>query len=364
MNSINTVVKRHWRLLVFIAVLVFVFVLLWLLKNVFLPFVIGFILAALLVPVIKWIDAHIPVVGKKQHFQEQKRIVIILAVFLFALAAVGVILFFSLVFIDKELFILTQESPQITTNGLMTIKQFTQKIPILSNPLIQNNIDIYLARANTALPDVLNNFLANSIKTVQTSANVILGFLIMPVFMFFILKDWDKMRDKFYASMPEWMSTHTKNIFTILNDVVVHYIRGQLLLGLVVGLCAGILLMVLRVDFVFPLAIFAGLTELVPIIGPWLGGGLAVVVTLATAPEKIVWVALGYLLIQLLENSLLVPRIQGAQMNIHPAFVIILSIAGAYFMGILGFIIILPLTMAVVNIFVYLRDCTRNGEID
>jgi predicted PurR-regulated permease PerM len=86
-------------------------------------------------------------------------------------------------------------------------------------------------------------------------------------------------------------------------------------------------------------------------------------VTLATAPEKIPWVALGYLLIQLLENSLLVPRIQGTQMEIHPAFVIILVLLGAHFAGLMGFIIILPLTMTIMKIFGYFRDSARKGNI-
>jgi len=81
------------------------------------------------------------------------------------------------------------------------------------------------------------------------------------------------------------------------------------------------------------------------------------------APEKTIFVALGYLIIQLLENNLLVPKIQGSQMNIHPAFIIILSVIGAYFAGILGFIIVLPLTMTVIKIFKYLRDSTRDGSI-
>ena len=190
---------------------------------------------------------------------------------------------------------------------------------------------------------------------------MILGFVAMPVFLFFILKDWDKLRDSFIAGTPLWTRTHAKNIFTIIQNVTGRYIRGQLLLGLAVGTCAFILLTILRIDFALPLAVFAAVTELVPMIGPWLGGGLAVVVTLATAPEKLIWVGLGYLLIQLLENNLLVPKIQGSQMEIHPAFIIMLSVLGAYFAGIMGFIIVLPLTMAIIKIFKYLRDSSRDG---
>jgi predicted PurR-regulated permease PerM len=355
--------KSHWRLIVFILGLVLVFWLLWALRSVFLPFIIGFILAYLLLPIIRWVEKHLPGAGRKPKLKQLKRISIIVVVYLLALAVIGLLVFYIITLVGKSLGTIIQDTAQIIPNGMDTIKQWLKSIPLLSSPSIQANIDVYMAKAGAALPDLLNDFLTRGVTIVQASASLILGFVVMPVFIFFILKDWDRLRDKFYAMLPLWTQTHTRGIFFILQNVVVRYIRGQLLLGLAVGLCAFALLMILRIDFALPLAVFAAITELVPTIGPWLGGGLAVVVTLATAPEKVIWVAIGYLVIQLLENNLLVPRIQGSQMEIHPAFIIILSILGAYFAGILGFIIILPLTMTIIKIFKYLRDSTRNGDI-
>jgi predicted PurR-regulated permease PerM len=222
---------------------------------------------------------------------------------------------------------------------------------------------VYSAQAGVALGNAINDLLTRGVGILQSSSGMILGFVSMPVFLFFILKDWDKLRNSFSAGTPQWTRTHAKSIVSIIQNVTVRYIRGQLLLGLVVGTCVFILLMIFRIDFALPLAAFAAVTELVPMIGPWLGGIAGVLVTLAVAPEKVIWVALGYILIQLLENNLLVPRIQGSQMNINPAFIIVLSILGAYFAGILGFVIALPLTMTFVEIFKYLRNSTQDGEI-
>ncbi len=362
LNSVGVLIRSHWRLIVFILGLVFVFWLLWVLRSVLLPFIVGFILAYLLLPIIRWVEKHLPGAGKKPKLKQLKRISIIVVVYLLALAVIGLVIFYAITIVGKALGTLTQDASRIIPNGLAAITQWLKSLPILSPSSIQQKIDVYSTQAGAALPNVLKDFLTRGVKIVQTSAGMILGFIIMPIFIFFILKDWDRLRDKFYAALPLWTRTHTKSIFSILQNVVVRYIRGQLLLGLAVGLCAYILLMVLRIDFALPLAIFAAATELVPMIGPWLGGSLAVVVTLATSPEKVIWVAIGYLLIQLLENNLLVPRIQGSQMEIHPAFIIVLSVLGAYFAGIVGFIIILPLTMAIIKIFKYLRDSTRDGR--
>jgi predicted PurR-regulated permease PerM len=327
------------------------------------PFIVGLILASLLLPIIRWVEKHLTGVGKKPKLTQLKRISIIIIVYLLSLVVIGLLIFYTVTLIGKAMGSLTQDASQIIPNGLYTIKQWLKSIPFLSSPTIQAQIDSLALKVGDALPGALNDFLTSGVKLVQSSAGMILGFIIMPFFVFFILKDWDRLRDRFYTVLPQWARSHTKSIFSILQNVVVRYIRGQLLLGFVVGICAGILLFAMKIQFALPLAVFAGITELVPTIGPWLGAGLGIIVTLATAPEKLIWVGLGYLLIQLLENNLLVPRIQGSQMEIHPAFILMLSILGAYFAGILGFIIVLPLTMITIKIFKYLRDSMHDGAI-
>jgi len=248
-------------------------------------------------------------------------------------------------------------------NALDSIKQWLKSIPFLSNPSIQQNIDIYAGKAEAALPGLLNSFLLSGVKIFQSSGGMILGFIILPIFMFLILKDWDSLRDKFYAALPLWSRTHTKSVFAILRNVVIRYIRAQLILGLAVGLLTWALLFIMKIPFALPLAVFAGIMEIVPMIGPWLGGGLVILVTLVTAPGKVIWVAIGDLVIQQLEIQLLAPRVRGSQMRIHPAFIIMFSVLGAYFAGLIGFIIVLPLVMIIMGVFKYFRDSTRDGSI-
>jgi predicted PurR-regulated permease PerM len=130
-----------------------------------------------------------------------------------------------------------------------------------------------------------------------------------------------------------------------MNRTIGSYIRGQLLLGLVVGTLAALGLFLLGVPFQILLGIVAGLTELVPIIGSWIGGAVAVLVTLATTPEKVIWVILLYLGIQVLENSFLVPRIQGNALNLHPIAVMIVIVVGSHLFGLWG-VILGPLLVA------------------
>jgi predicted PurR-regulated permease PerM len=359
-SALGELVKKHRQLIVFTLGLLFIFLLLWLLLNVLLPFIAGFILAYQLLPLIRGVERHLP--GRGKHPQ-LKRIAIVSVIYLLALAVIVLIVLYVFVVMGKSLLALTQNAPQIIPNGLAMLKPWLKSIPLLSPPAVQAKIDVLILQAGVSLSGALNNFFMSGVELMKSASGMLLGFAIMPIFTFFILKDWSSLRDSFYKTLPAWSRTHTRSVFSIIQNVTGRYIRGQLLLGLILGLCTGTLLFILGIDFALPLAIFAGLMEMVPMIGPYLGAGLGILVTLSTAPEKIIPVALGYLVFSLLENNLLVPRIQGSQMEIGPAFIILLGFLGAYFAGVLGFIIVLPLTMTIAGVFRYLRDSTKDGTI-
>jgi predicted PurR-regulated permease PerM len=329
-----------------------------------LPFIVGLILAYLLLPIIRWVEKHLLKPNEKPKIKQLKRIAIVLIIYLLSLIIIGLVVFYIITIASKAVGNLVQNAQQTLPNGMATITNWLKSLKILSNPTIQQNIDAYITKAGAALPGILSSFLTTGVKIIQSSTSLILGFIIMPIFIFFLLKDWDNLRDKFYAGLPQWARIHTKNFFSILQTSIIHYIRGSLILALIVAILTYIYLTILRIDFALPLAVFIGITEMVPLIGPWLGGALAVIVTLATAPGKAIWVVIGYLVILQIENQLIGPKIRGSQMEIHPAFLIILTVLGAYFAGILGLIIVLPLAMVVIKTFKYLRDSVRDGTIN
>jgi predicted PurR-regulated permease PerM len=174
---------------------------------------------------------------------------------------------------------------------------------------------------------------------------VVIGLSIIPIFLFYLLKDQKSLSDGIYAPVPSAVRPHLRNVASIVNRTIGSYIRGQLLLGLIVGTLVALGLFLLGVPFQVLLGIVAGITELVPIIGPWIGGAVGVLVTLAVAPEQVAWVILLYLGIQVLENSFLVPRIQGNALDLHPIAVMIVIVIGSHLFGLWG-VILGPLLVA------------------
>ncbi|CAN5179788.1 AI-2E family transporter [soil metagenome] len=122
------------------------------------------------------------------------------------------------------------------------------------------------------------------------------------------------------------------------------YVRGQLLLGLVIGLCNLVAFTILGLPYTLLLAVIAGILELVPIVGPIVAGALAVMVALFQ-PQPfplVIWVIIAATAIQQLENNLLVPRISGGAVGIHPLAALISVTLGIQLFGIVGGLFAVP----------------------
>ena len=153
--------------------------------------------------------------------------------------------------------------------------------------------------------------------------------------------------------MPPNAQRHAKNVTTIANDVLGAYVRAQLTLGVVVGAVVFVGLFALGIRFAALLGLIAGVFELIPIIGPLLGAIPGILVALATSPGDLLWVVLLYTGVQLVENAVLVPRIQGRAVDIHPAIIMLLLVISSEVAGLWGVIVAVPLAAVTRDVFLY-----------
>jgi len=132
------------------------------------------------------------------------------------------------------------------------------------------------------------------------------------------------------------------------------YVKGQFLLSLIIGASAGVGLWILGMVGAVPngekyaaaFGAWAGITELIPYIGPWLGAAPPVVYALVQEPLSALWVVLLFLGIQQLEGHLVVPKVMGHSLRLHPLLVIFGLLAGGEIYGFPGILVALPLLAA------------------
>ncbi|MFC2007855.1 AI-2E family transporter [Chloroflexota bacterium] len=356
----NTFTK-NWRLIFLVLAAILVLTVLYALRTVLLPFVVGLVLAYLLVPIVSWLERNLPRKGRWLGF---KRISTIIVIFILLVGLVGGFAYFLITAVVDASVILLESTPDIISRSLFQVREWLeglrQQLPIE----IRADFDRTLIEGGAALGNSIRDALLSGISTAPSTFTSAFGFAALPFFLFYIIKDSEKLKNSIASALTPAVARHARNVASIVERVLGRYIRAQLMLGLIVGYFSFVGLLLLKVPFAPVLAILAGVTEFIPTVGPWIGGGVAVIVTLAVAPDKVLWVALLFLVVQLVENNFLVPRIQSAFLRIHPAVLIFLLVVGAYIAGFWGLLLAAPLTATAVEIFKYVRQEYQVAEVN
>jgi predicted PurR-regulated permease PerM len=352
LNSVSAVIRKNWHLIIFIAcLLIFIFLVMKFI-TVMAPFLIGLVIAYLLLPIVVWMEKHLP--GGKRH-PGLKRIFIIIGVYFVGLLVIAGAVFYLVTVITGTASVLFQNLPQLISNIVARIQGWLAAIRLDVPASLLQQYDQTIQNAGVTAVDELRKGLGQGFSVAVSGAGLILGFLSLPLVVFFMLKDWEKLSNSFFNSMPSWISEHARKVTDILQRVLGRYIRGQILLSIIIGLLVFIMLTIMRIEFAPALAVWAALMEFIPVLGPWLTIIAGVIITLATDPTKAIWLVLGYLIIQQLESNFLVPRIQGSVMKMNPIFIIMFSLLGAYLAGLIGFMVAVPVAATVIELLKYFR---------
>jgi len=319
-----------------------------------LPFIIGLVLAYLLMPVISWAEKKLPRQGR---WLGTKRVFTILIVFIILLGLIGGFSYYIVTVVIDASMVLLENAPLVITKSAASVQEWLESLRLQLPPEIWDELNETLRDAGTAIGDSIQDALVKGISFVPRTLSIFLGFAALPFFLFYIMKDSERLKRNFYSALTLGTAEHIRNIISIIEKVLGRYIRAQLMLGLIVAYSVfiGLLILGLGVQYASVLAIAAGIGELIPTLGPWISGAVVAIITLAIAPGKVIWVILLFLAVQLLENNLLVPRIQSAYLRIHPAIMIFLLVLGAYIAGFWGLLLAAPLTATGVEIYKYVR---------
>lgn len=189
-------------------------------------------------------------------------------------------------------------------------------------------------------------------------------FLIFLVTAFYLLKDGRKIKSALNSMVPDRYHSDFLVIWSKVQVILGNYLRGQLLLMLIIGFLSYILFEGLGIKYALILAILAGFLEVVPIVGPIVTAFVAAAVAFFTAanrfgldPTTLTLAVLGgCLVIQQLENYVIVPGIYSRLTSLHPALVMFVVIVGGAVFGPIGFILAVPVTASIKVIAEYLAS--------
>ena len=341
--------ERAYLALFGLIVVLFLAVVFWL-GSLLLPFGISVVAAYVLLPVAQFLERLVP---WRHNRPNLTRFMAVATIFVVAHAAfIGVLLLLIPPIIDQGRQF-ASDFPEFLSGARVTIEGWAERYVDTVPADAREQVEAALTDAGHIVGSAAFNVVQQTLEVITGSFAFVLALATAPVLIFYLMKDSSMITKSLDYPFPGDLRPHLHNLLRMADRTLGGYLRGQLTLGVVVGILATVGLWLLGIDAALMLGIVAGLTELVPIIGPWIGGAVGVVVTLATEPDKVVWVILLYMIIQLMENTLLVPRIQAETLSLHPVVVILVITLGSQFFGLWGVILGPPLTALGRDLIVY-----------
>lgn len=258
-----------------------------------------------------------------------------------------------------------EDFPTFFNQARATVERWIGDYTELVPDDVRGKIEERIAGMGEILADTALQILPDAFGFISETFSIVIGLATLPVLVFYMVKDSGRIGPTILSPFPPPLRPYLTDLAKIAEKTIGGYLRGQLILGFIVGLAVTIGLLAMDVPFAFVLGIVAGVSEMIPIVGPLIGGAAGILVTLATAPEKVLWVALLYLGVQLVENTFLVPRVQANTLDLHPIAVIVVIIVGSHFFGIFGVILGPPLVSLARDIIRYLaREWDRPPSED
>jgi predicted PurR-regulated permease PerM len=180
-------------------------------------------------------------------------------------------------------------------------------------------------------------------------------FVIGPIMAFYLLVDLPRLQRGAMALVPPGRREEMHGLMDRVSQAVGGFFRGQLLVALFVGVASSIGLWAVGLPFWLLVGIVAGVFNLVPLIGPFIAGGLAVIIALIGGePLTALWAALVLLAVQQIDNHLVSPNVMSRTVQLHPVVVMLALLVGASFAGLFGMLVIVPLVAVAKIIFLYL----------
>ncbi len=341
-NEVVTLTKKILKLLYIVMIVAIILCgtiilrnlhfwhLLFTLLKVLAPLFIGFVIAWLLNPIVK-----------KLHQKGIPRIfgsLIVYAIFLLF------IYFFLRLFIPTlytQINDLISSLPAILDKFKTVTDNFFNEISISGVDLtkykdqIFSGVGNYLISYTNSLPDTIINLLGS----LASGLGTILISLVVGLYMLF---DFDAISMHFLKLVPNKNKFEIEVLLTDIGKEVRKTISGTLLVALMVFVCDSIGFALVGLNAPLLFGMFCGLTDLIPYIGPYIGGAAAVIVGFSQGSITGIAVLIVCVVVQLVENYILQPVIMSKTTKLHPVTIIIGLLVFAHYFGIVGMVIATP----------------------
>jgi predicted PurR-regulated permease PerM len=342
-----TLTSAQRRTATWTAISLLALLLLWLLAPVLTPFVIAGVFGYVLHPAVERLAAR-----------RVPRVVAVALVEVAAIVALLAVLLLIVPILSKQLPLLREQIPLFADRLNQNLAPWLAKVGVniaLDTASIKAFVLKYLD-AN------LEDWLATALSSARIGGSILLALIgnlfLVPIVLFYLLMDWNSLTARFAGLVPPRLRDNVRGFATECDEMLGQYLRGQLLVMLILAAYYSIGLALFGFDLAVPVGVFTGLAVFIPYAGFGLGLVLALVSGLLQFAgwQGLIGVAVVYGIGQVIEGFFLTPRLVGERIGMSPITVIFALLAFGHLFGFVGVLIALPLSALLVVATRRMRD--------
>ncbi|MGH3118219.1 MAG: AI-2E family transporter [Gaiellales bacterium] len=181
------------------------------------------------------------------------------------------------------------------------------------------------------------------LEVTRSALHLVLAFVLAPILALYILADLPRLRERFVDHLPPAYREEWLMLLRRCGEAVGGFFRGQLLVASIVGVLSSVGLWIVGIPFWLAIGLLAGFFNIVPLIGPFIGGGIALIVGIVSGGlTKALLAALVMLVVQQLDNHFISPNVMGRAVRLQPVTIILALLAGASLAGLWGMLLAVP----------------------
>jgi predicted PurR-regulated permease PerM len=344
--------SRRWQMLAITAAIIYVF---WLLAPMLMPFAFAGMLAYLGDPL-----AH-----RLQRLGLGRTLAVTIVFVVLLLLTVGALLLL-IPLISRQVDNLVQNLPHYVDWVRNTAMPWLQaKLHLdpraFDTDQLMAQLKEHIGSIGGAASTVLGEISRSSLGVVLWLTNLVL----IPVVAFYLLRDWDRLVSWIDRMLPRSIEPTIAHLAREADNVLGAFVRGQLLVMLALGIFYGASLTIAGLSVGPLIGMIAGLLSFVPYLGFIVGFGSALIAALVQYGDwdHVLLVVGIFTAGQLLEGYVLVPRLVGEKIGLHPVAVIFSVLAGGYLFGFLGVLLALPAASVILVVLRYLTERYRQSDL-
>ena len=343
--------REQWsapaRYLTLTLIILFLIGLGWYARTIFQPLIIAGLIAYIMMPLVNLL---------KNRFGMSHKLSVNLVYFLLLALFIASPIFFVPGLITQV---------RVFSNDLLSIYEETVAFfnkPIVLGPL-QVNVGAYFPELESSIANLLSSLPERTLRLIESASRNTAWFFVIVVAVYYLLLDWDKLRELIIRQAPRTFQRDARTIFLEIKEIWAAYLRSQIALMVIVGIVFSIVWLAIGLPGALIIGILAGLLTIIPDLGPLIASLVAIAVALLEGslylPLSNFWFAMLVLVIYLvlinLKNIWLRPRLMGRSVHLHEGLVFIAIIAAVLLQGILGAIVVVPVIASALAIGRYLK---------